>query len=173
MRTSVSGQTVLFETSSYLFTQIERDLKDYTPRTPLARILDRRSQRLVQDYGKTYPGFEWLLAQESKNGVIATLDSAIEGRAWEVPVIVKKKDSHSWKIILFKKPHFSADIIALELHRDTLRLRLRIDPGTAPKSQITGTMNDARGEPMDFADWEYSFQKPAWKLVTTALTFGT
>jgi hypothetical protein len=160
-----------FETKAYAFIQGEAFSKDYDRKVPVPQVRDKKENRIIIDFTKAHPAHEWTHVLENSVGIVATMDHAIEGRGWEVPFLIRKKGDKSWSEVLFKKPHFSAEITEIEMDKAGIRIRLRIEPATAPEEQLTGKMKDEGGDPIDFADWTYSFAKKTWTLSRTPLKF--
>ncbi len=160
-----------FETKSYSFIQSEAFSKNYDRKVPVPKVRDKKENRIIIDFTKTHPAHEWTHVLENSIGVVATMDHAIEGRGWEIPFLIRRNVDQSWSEIPFKKPHFSAEVIELAMDKAGIRIRLRIEPATAPDEQLTGKMKDEGGERIDFADWTYSFSKKTWTLSRTALKF--
>jgi hypothetical protein len=160
-----------FETKSYAFIQGEVFSKDYDRKVTVPKVRDKKENRIIIDFTKTHPAHEWTHVLENSTGIVATMDHAIEGRGWEVPFLVRRNADQSWSEIPLKKPHFSAEVIELGMDKSGIRIRLRIEPSTAPEEQLTGKMKDESGDPMDYADWTYSFAKKTWTLSRTPLKF--
>jgi hypothetical protein len=160
-----------FETKQYAFVQSEAFAKDYDRKVSVPQVRDKKENRVIIDFTKTHPAYEWTHVLENSVGIAAAMDHAIEGRALEVPVLIRKKGDKSWSEVTFKKPHFSAEITEFAMDKTGIRIRLRIEPATAPEEQLTGKMKDEGGDPIDFADWTYSFAKKTWTLSRTPLKF--
>jgi len=154
---------VLFQTPSFLFEQIQVMSEDHGTAVPAPRIRDSKSRNLLRDFSKEFPAHEWVFAQESSAGTIAILEYAVEGRGWELPIWIQLAPSAEWKLIRFRKPHFSNGVLKAALSEKGIELRLWVEPGTVPAKKITGKMISAEtGETLPFSDWSYSFTQQRW-----------
>ena len=135
------------------------------------QIEDQNSGKVVLPLAHRYLGFEWVQAHENDEGTIAALDYSIEGRVAEIPLFLLKKEDASWTEIKFQKPHFSGEVTQLSLSKDSIRLRLEIEPGLAAKRFVTSHQTNTAGNPIDISDWEYSFSKKTWSFSKTPLRF--
>ena len=101
------------------------------PRSPWAAI------RCWTDAGEAWftewdAGFEWVASalSEDKKELVGLLDSAVEGRFWDVPVFASVDQGRSWELRGYlRKPRFSDEIRNLELRSDRWQVTLGQDEG--------------------------------------------
>ncbi len=165
------GSTVQFETTTYSFEISEIASPAHEGLVPAPRVRNRKDDRILIDFSKQHPASEWVQALENEHGVVAGIDSAIEGRSPEIILLFNRVKPSGWNEISLKKPHFSTELIRLSLSGEQISIRLRMEPGTTDGSQVTGRGRTRDGDRVEFSDWIYHFKRKSWILSRKPLKF--
>jgi len=152
------------ETGNYSFALGETDSVEHQRRIPFPLVRRRSDGKTILDFIKEYAGFEWVCVRESPAGIAAAMDYSVEGREKVIPILFQRSKDSTWNQTSFTKPHFSAEVVDLEIQNRGILIRLRADLESTTPGTSEGRLHEKRGSPSGSSEWFYSFGAARWIL---------